>query len=104
MYASSYVFSKGFFKGWIVVVFLWAFFATFTITLLPIWESRHSLVMFARYVVSGKISKSGPATKTVHLVDAATLESDSRSGSGVVVNEKGDEKVGNSASKVPMSS
>ncbi|KAI0163656.1 putative sodium/proline symporter [Pestalotiopsis sp. NC0098] len=50
MYASSYVFSKGFLKGWVIFVFLWAFFATSVITLLPIWESRDSLVKFARFV------------------------------------------------------
>ncbi|KAJ5703547.1 hypothetical protein N7493_011472 [Penicillium malachiteum] len=42
MYATSYVFSKGFLKGWMVVVFLWAFFAASVITFLPIWESRLS--------------------------------------------------------------
>ncbi|KAH8685368.1 putative sodium/proline symporter [Tricladium varicosporioides] len=65
MYATSYVFSKGFFKGWIVVVFLWAFFATMTITLLPIWESRDSLAKFFRYVTSGKISMAGPKVLTI---------------------------------------
>ncbi|KAF2162672.1 hypothetical protein M409DRAFT_68968 [Zasmidium cellare ATCC 36951] len=44
MYATHYVFSKGFFVGWIVVVFLWAFFASSTITLIPIWEGRESIV------------------------------------------------------------
>ncbi|TVY48041.1 putative urea active transporter [Lachnellula occidentalis] len=31
-----------------------------TITLLPIWESRDSLAKFARYIFSGKISKTNP--------------------------------------------
>ncbi|RDW60681.1 sodium symporter [Coleophoma cylindrospora] len=96
MYATSYVFSKGFFKGWIVVVFLWSFFATITITLLPIWESRDSLAKFARYVVSGKISKSGPTTNSAITMGIATAESDSHSESGVVVNEKSGEKVASS--------
>lgn len=77
------VFSKGFFKGWIVVVFLWAFFASkfsyirgclllllilapaTVITLLPIWESRESLAKFARYVFSGKITRNGPSIVTM---------------------------------------
>ncbi|TVY58251.1 putative urea active transporter 1 [Lachnellula cervina] len=76
MYATSYVFSKGFFKGWIVVVFLWAFFAAGTITLLPIWESRDSLAKFARYIFSRRISKTGPQV-TVGMQP----EKNSRSGS-----------------------
>lgn len=51
MYASSYVFSKGFFTGWVVVLFLWAFFAASVITLLPIWEGRGPIVMVWRRLV-----------------------------------------------------
>ncbi|ORY55682.1 putative sodium/proline symporter [Pseudomassariella vexata] len=40
MYGYSYVFTKTFFRGWVVMLFLWAFFAALTITLLPIWEAR----------------------------------------------------------------
>lgn len=53
LYGSHYVFSRQFFVGWVVVMFLWAFFAAGTITLLPIWEGRHSikqlvLIMFGK--------------------------------------------------------
>jgi hypothetical protein len=48
------VFSKDFFKGWVVVLFLWAFYAAGTITLLPIWEGRKSLKLFAVYIVRGR--------------------------------------------------
>ena len=44
MYATGYVFSRGFFKGWTVVLFLWAFFAAATITLMPIWEGRTTML------------------------------------------------------------
>lgn len=40
------VFSKPFFRGWIVVVFLWAFFAAITITCYPIYEGRASIARF----------------------------------------------------------
>ncbi|KAK8173952.1 putative sodium/proline symporter [Phyllosticta citrichinensis] len=46
MYGSNYVFSKPFFRGWIVVVFLWAFLAAITITCYPIWEGRASIAHF----------------------------------------------------------
>lgn len=65
MYASGYVFSKGFFTGWTVVVFLWAFFAALVITLLPIWEARKSLAMLAAYILRGG-SKSSKHAKTLN--------------------------------------
>lgn len=49
MYATDYVFSKPFFRGWIVVVYLWAFFAAITITCYPVWEGRASIARFFRY-------------------------------------------------------
>lgn len=48
MYASGYVFSKGFFTGWVVVLFLWAFFAASTITLIPVWEGRGAITKIFR--------------------------------------------------------
>lgn len=43
------VFSKRFFTGWVVVVFLWAFFAAIAITCTPIVESWESLIDFFRF-------------------------------------------------------
>ncbi|KAI8807926.1 Sodium:solute symporter family-domain-containing protein [Cladochytrium replicatum] len=40
MYFSNYVFSSGFFTGWVVVGFTWAWIASITIIGLPLWESR----------------------------------------------------------------
>lgn len=57
MYGTNYVFSRGFFKGWIVVVFLWSFYAASTITLLPLWEGRTSIkefMVFTWQTMSGK--------------------------------------------------
>ena len=48
MYASGYVFLKGFFTGWVVVLFLWAFFAASTITLIPVWEGRGAIMKIFR--------------------------------------------------------
>lgn len=47
--ARAPVFSKPFFRGWIVVVYLWAFFAAITITCYPVWEGRASIARFFRY-------------------------------------------------------
>lgn len=43
LYGSKYVFSKTFFRGWIVVMFLWGMFAAMVIILLPIWDGRAAL-------------------------------------------------------------
>ena len=40
MYGTGYVFSKPFFRGWVVVLFIYAFLAAGTITLLPIIDAR----------------------------------------------------------------
>ncbi len=43
MYGSSYVFSKRFFTGWVVVMFIWAWFAACAITVTPIYEGMPAL-------------------------------------------------------------
>ena len=43
LYGSGYVFSRGFFTGWMVIVFLWSWTAALLIWCLPIWESRKQL-------------------------------------------------------------
>jgi hypothetical protein len=54
MYATGYVFSKGFFRGWIVFAFLWSFFAAGTITLLPVIEARHSIRVLIDHLLHPK--------------------------------------------------
>ncbi|KAM6509842.1 hypothetical protein FALCPG4_017482 [Fusarium falciforme] len=58
MYGTSYVFSKPFFTGWIVVTFIWAFFGAIVVTLLPIVESRREIYLFFRAVITRR-SASG---------------------------------------------
>jgi hypothetical protein len=53
LYGSGYVFSRGFFTGWMVVVFLWSWAAALLIWVLPVWESRSQLYS----VVSGVIRR-----------------------------------------------
>ncbi|KAJ9300559.1 hypothetical protein DTO271G3_1723 [Paecilomyces variotii] len=40
MFLSHYVFSKGFFIGWVVISFIWVFGAVALCGILPIWETR----------------------------------------------------------------
>lgn len=43
MYGQSYVFSKHFFTGWIVVGIIWIFFTAFTVIIYPLWEGRYGI-------------------------------------------------------------
>jgi hypothetical protein len=42
MFFSHYIFSKGFFTGWVVVSFIWVFASSAISCILPIWETRGS--------------------------------------------------------------
>lgn len=42
LYGSGYIFSKGFFTGWVSIGFLWLFCSAFCVGLYPLWEGRHT--------------------------------------------------------------
>ncbi|KAF5584583.1 Na+ solute symporter [Fusarium pseudoanthophilum] len=88
MYGTGYVFSKGFFKGWVVVLFLWAFYAASTITLLPLWEGRHSIIAFSRFLFK---SKDKTAAETRVILEGLP-ENQGRLGDGVSHNVTRSEK------------
>jgi hypothetical protein len=48
MYGSSYVFSKKFFTGWVVVGLIWLFCTTFGVVIFPLWEGRQSIMRVVR--------------------------------------------------------
>jgi hypothetical protein len=54
LYGTGYVFSRKFFIGWTVVVFIWSWAAALLIWCLPIWEARTSLAAVARGIFKGK--------------------------------------------------
>ncbi|KAK0938063.1 hypothetical protein LTR29_010392 [Friedmanniomyces endolithicus] len=54
MFFSHYVFSKGFFVGWVVIGFLWVFFAVFTCGILPITETWQFWRMLYGETIGGK--------------------------------------------------
>lgn len=43
MYGSSYIFSKKFFTGWVVVLILWMFLSGFCVCIYPLWEGREGI-------------------------------------------------------------
>ncbi|RMZ70941.1 solute symporter family transporter [Pyrenophora seminiperda CCB06] len=50
MFFSHYIFSKGFFTGWVVVSFLWVFASSAISCILPIWETRGTFGMLFRKI------------------------------------------------------
>lgn len=48
MYGSSYVFSKKFFTGWVVVGIIWLFFTLFGVVVFPVYEGRESIIRVSR--------------------------------------------------------
>jgi hypothetical protein len=56
MYGTNYLFSKTFFRAWVAVLFIVAVLATAIITLLPVWDSRHVIVVLLRRL-TGKDQK-----------------------------------------------
>ncbi|KAI0470771.1 hypothetical protein GGR56DRAFT_113735 [Xylariaceae sp. FL0804] len=54
LYGTGYVFSRGFFTGWTVVVFLWSIAAACLIWFLPLWQARATWRSVASGVVRGR--------------------------------------------------
>lgn len=48
MYGSSYVFSKKFFTGWVVVGIIWLFVTLFGVVVFPVYEGRESIIRVSR--------------------------------------------------------
>ena len=43
LFGTQYVYSKGFFTGWVVIAIIWTFLSAFAVVLYPIFESRAAL-------------------------------------------------------------
>lgn len=56
LYGTKYIFSKRFFTGYIVVVFIWAFFANFVIVVIPIYDGKDALVRLFK-IMTGRVEK-----------------------------------------------
>ncbi|KAL1936746.1 hypothetical protein VTP01DRAFT_880 [Rhizomucor pusillus] len=50
MFASRYVFSLPFFRGWVVVSIIWVFLSTFAVGIFPLWEARKNAVIMAKAI------------------------------------------------------
>ncbi|CDK27472.1 unnamed protein product [Kuraishia capsulata CBS 1993] len=59
MYGQNYIFSKKFFRGWVIVIMIWLILAACFIIFYPIYESREVLVTLYK-VMSGKQAAKEP--------------------------------------------
>lgn len=57
MYGSSYIFSKKFFTGWVVVGLLWLFCTLFGVVIFPLYEGRASIIRTVRLMSLDLVGK-----------------------------------------------
>lgn len=69
LYGTKYIFSKPFFRGYIIVTFLWVFFSVGVVTVYPIWESRHGIVNLFRKIIQGQTSAKMYSDETIAHVE-----------------------------------
>ncbi|GIZ42436.1 hypothetical protein CKM354_000570700 [Cercospora kikuchii] len=60
MYGSSYIFSKKFFTGWVVVGILWLFCSSFCVGLYPLWEGRKTSVRTVKAIFKDITGRGSP--------------------------------------------
>jgi hypothetical protein len=66
MYGSGYIFSRTFFRGWVIVSLLWAFGAIFAVSILPLVEGRRTILGLIFDLVDRKtvLKRDGRETST----------------------------------------
>jgi hypothetical protein len=79
MFGSNYIFSQGFFTGWVVVGIIWIFFALGCVGLYPLWEGRASMGHTFNAIFLDITGKKHPSTYHGHgvgIVDGELEKSD----------------------------
>ena len=66
MYASGYVFSKGFFTGWVVVGIMWLFFSLGCVGIFPLWEGRDGIAHTVKAIFLDVTGKQHPSKFHAH--------------------------------------
>ena len=76
MYGTRYIFSRHFFRAWVVVTFLIGWAASLVILIMPLWQGRDVLSVFGKFMMGGrqkeavmKEAESSEIDKTVEEVD-----------------------------------
>lgn len=74
MYGTGYVMSRGFFTGWTVVVFVWAWCAAILILCLPIWQSRMAFARIFKGILGMRKVSEGLESPVVEEISDSGLE------------------------------
>jgi hypothetical protein len=72
MYGSSYIFSKQFFTGWVVVGIIWIFCSLGAVGIFPVYEGRRTLIRTSKAIFFDVTGKK--AVKTIRAEHTAELE------------------------------
>jgi urea-proton symporter len=80
LYGTKYVFSKPFFRLWVVWTFAWAWISGLVITLLPLWQGRHTLQLILSYTfwLRSPTPESEENTSGMKGLDADSQEDDEK--------------------------
>jgi hypothetical protein len=62
MYGSSYVFSKPFFTGWVVVGIIWMFISFCIVGIYPVIEGRQSIASVCKKMYAALVKKEPAST------------------------------------------
>jgi len=79
MFFSHYVFSKGFFVGWITITFIWVFCSAGISVILPIVETAGFFKTLYREIVGDMTGKR--KRRNVEVMDARSMSADATPGS-----------------------
>jgi urea-proton symporter len=60
LYGTSYIFSKKFFTGWVVVGILWLFCSTACVGIFPLWQGRRTFGRTVKWMVMDAMGKWKP--------------------------------------------
>lgn len=86
MYGSGYVFSRGFFTGWVVVGILWLFCSAACVGVYPLWEGRGTVGRTAgavwRDLRGGKGKRGGEVVVVEGVVEGGKGSGEVTPGSG----------------------
>ncbi|GJE91143.1 sodium:solute symporter family protein [Phanerochaete sordida] len=89
LYGTRYVFSRPFFRLWVVWTFAWAWAAALIITLLPLWQGRRTLWLVMSYAFtrrSAVVEPSSPAERQgSEEIEEKKASSDAESAAQVMV-------------------
>lgn len=74
LYGSGYVFSKPFFRGWVVVGILWLFCSAACVAVYPLWEGRGTMASTFKRIVDDVTEKKKPAQGRREVQEQAEAE------------------------------